>query len=60
MIVSQSVAQRMFPSVDAAINHRLMWTDRLILQFCSDCREPKRIVGVAADIDDENIVPGRQ
>jgi predicted permease len=57
-IVSQSVAQRMFPSVDAAINRRLMWTDRLILQFCSDCREPKRIVGVAADIDDENIVPG--
>jgi predicted permease len=57
-IVSQSVAQRMFPSVDAAINRRLMWTDRLILQFCTDCREPKRIVGVAADIDDENIVPG--
>jgi putative ABC transport system permease protein len=57
-IVSQSVAQRMFPSVDAAINRRLMWTDRLILQFCSDCRESKRIVGVAADIDDENIVPG--
>jgi predicted permease len=58
VIVSQSVAQRMFPSVDAAINRRLMWTDRLILQFCSECREPKRIVGVAADIDDENIVPG--
>jgi putative ABC transport system permease protein len=57
-IVSQSVAQRMFPSVDAAINRRLMWTEPLILQFCSDCREPKRIVGVAADIDDENIVPG--
>jgi putative ABC transport system permease protein len=57
-IVSQSVAQRMFPSVDAAINRRLTWTDRLILQFCSECREPKRIVGVAADIDDENIVPG--
>jgi putative ABC transport system permease protein len=48
----------MFPSVDAAINRRLTWTDRLILQFCGECREPKRIVGVAADIDDENIVPG--
>jgi predicted permease len=58
VIVSQSVAQRMFPSVDAAINRRLMLTDPLILQFCSECREPKRIVGVAADIDDENIVPG--
>ncbi|HKQ79124.1 MAG TPA: ADOP family duplicated permease [Blastocatellia bacterium] len=58
VIVSQSVAQRMFPSVDAAVNRRLMWTDQLILQLCSVCREPKRIVGVAADIDDENIVPG--
>jgi putative ABC transport system permease protein len=58
VIVSQSVAQRMFPSVDAAINRRLMWTDRLILQFCGDCGGSRRIVGVAADIDDENIVPG--
>jgi putative ABC transport system permease protein len=58
VIVSQSVAQRMFSSVDAAINRRLMWTDRLILQFCSDCAGPRRIVGMAADIDDENIVPG--
>ncbi len=58
VIVSQSVAQRMFPSVDAAINRRLMTTDRLILQFCSICGGPRRIVGVAADIDDENIIPG--
>jgi predicted permease len=58
VIVSQSVAQRMFPSVDAAINRRLMWTDRVILQFGGGSGEPRRIVGVAADIDDENIVPG--
>ena len=57
VIVSQSVAQRMFPSVDAAVNSRLMWTDRVILQFGASAA-PRRVVGVAADIDDENIVPG--
>ena len=59
VIVSQSLAQQMFPSVDAAINRRLMWTDSLFLQFGGNgAGEPRRIVGVAADIDDENIVPG--
>src|SRR5262245_26752333 len=56
VIVSQSVAQRMFPSVDAAVNGRLMWTDPVMLKFLPS--GPRRIVGVAADIDDENIVPG--
>jgi len=57
VIVSQSVAQRMFPSVDA-LNRRLMWTDPNMLQFGGVSGAPRRIVGVAADIDDENIVPG--
>ncbi len=58
VIVSQSVAQRMFPSVVDAVNRRLMWTDPVLLQFGGVSGAPRRIVGVAADIDDENIVPG--
>jgi predicted permease len=58
VIVSQSVAQRMFPSVEAAVNRGLMWTDPPALKFGGLSGAPRRIVGVAADIDDENIVPG--
>ena len=58
VIVSQSVAQRMFPSVDAALNRQLKWTDPVILQFGGISPAPRRIVGVAADMYDENIVPG--
>src|SRR6185369_3814718 len=58
VIVSQSAAQRMFPSVEAAVNRGLMWTDQILKQFGGVSGEPRRIVGVAADIDDENIVPG--
>ena len=56
VIVSQSVAQRMFPNQDA-VNRRFMWTDP-IMQFIDVSTKPRRIVGVAADVDDENIVPG--
>jgi putative ABC transport system permease protein len=56
VIVSQSVAQRMFPSQDA-VNRRLMWTDP-VMKFIDVSPAPRRIVGVAADIDDENVVPG--
>jgi hypothetical protein len=58
VIVSQSVAKRMFPRVDAAVNARLKYTDKVAIQFVGLSPEPRRIVGVAADIDDENIVPG--
>jgi putative ABC transport system permease protein len=58
VIVSQSLAQRMFPSVDAAVNSGLRWTDSNLLQFGGVSGKPRRIVGVVADIDDENIVPG--
>ncbi len=56
VIVSQSVAQRMFPNQDA-VNHHLMWTDPVI-KFIDLSTGPRRIVGVAADVDDENVVPG--
>jgi putative ABC transport system permease protein len=57
VIVSQSLAQRMFPSVEAALNRGLMWTEPNFLQFGGVSGKPRRIVGVTADIDDENIVP---
>jgi len=56
VIVSQSVAQRMFPNQDA-VNHHMMWTDP-VMKFIDVSTGPRRIVGVAADVDDENVVPG--
>ena len=34
-----------------------MWTDP-VMKFIDVSTEPRRIVGVAADMDDENVVPG--
>jgi putative ABC transport system permease protein len=56
VIVSQSLAQRMFPNGDA-VNHRVMWTDP-VTKFIDVSTAPRRIVGVVPDVDDENIVPG--
>ena len=56
VIVSQSLAQRMFPNQDA-VNHHMMWTDP-VMKFIDISEEPRRIVGVAADLDDQNVVPG--
>jgi len=56
VIVSQSLAQRMFPSQDA-VNRRMLWTDP-VTKFIDVSGAPRRIVGVVADVDDENIVPG--
>ncbi len=57
VVVSQSLAQRMFPNQDA-VNRHLMWTDP-IMKFVDIGMGPRRIVGVSADVDDENVVPGR-
>jgi putative ABC transport system permease protein len=54
-IVSQSVAQRLFPNGDA-VNRHLTWTDPVFSIFGKQV--PSRIVGVVADVDDENVVPG--
>jgi predicted permease len=56
VIISQSVAQRMFPNQDA-LNRRLMWTDP-VMKFIDVSTGPRRIVGISADLDDENVVPG--
>jgi putative ABC transport system permease protein len=63
VIVSQTLAQRIFPNQDA-INRHVYWTDP-VLQFSpgTDAEKarlvaPRRIIGVTADIDDGHIVPG--
>jgi putative ABC transport system permease protein len=55
VIVSQSLAQRMFPNQDA-VNRHVMWTDP-IMKFIDVSPAPRRIIGVVADVDDENVVP---
>jgi putative ABC transport system permease protein len=56
VIISQSLAQRMFSTNDA-LNRKLMWTDP-VMKFIDVATRPRRIVGVVPDIDDENVVPG--
>ena len=56
VIVSETLAQRMFPNQDA-INRHVYWTDP-VLQFAPGINAaPHRIIGVTADIDDEHVVP---
>jgi putative ABC transport system permease protein len=62
VIVSETLAQRMWPNQDAVGRH-VYWTDP-VLQFLPGTKEdkarfmaPHRIIGVVADIDDVNIVP---
>jgi putative ABC transport system permease protein len=58
VIISQSLAERMFPGQDA-VNRRFQWTDPVI-KFIDVSGDMRRIVGVAADVDDENIIPAPQ
>jgi putative ABC transport system permease protein len=56
VIVSESLAKRMFPGQDS-INRHVYWTDP-VLQFLPGFKsEQLRIIGVTADIDDQNVVP---
>jgi len=55
VIISQSIAKKMFPNGDA-LNHHIMWTDP-VMKFVGVSEGPRRVVGVAADVDDENVVP---
>jgi putative ABC transport system permease protein len=56
VIISQSLAQQLFPKQDA-VNRHLMWTDP-VMKFIDVSPDPRRIVGVVADLDDNNVVPG--
>lgn len=62
VIVSETLARRMFPNGDA-VNRHVYWTDP-VLQFMPGTPEdkarvmaPHRIVGVTADVDDEHVIP---
>jgi predicted permease len=55
VIISQSAAQRIFPGQDP-LNRHIMWTDA-VMDFISMSKGPRRIVGIAADVDDEHVVP---
>ena len=62
VIVSETLAQRMFPNQDA-VNRHVYWTDPVLQFFPGNDREksrllaPHRIIGVMADIDDAHVVP---
>jgi putative ABC transport system permease protein len=62
VIVSETLAQRMFPGEDA-VGHHVYWTDP-VLEFLpgseaekSRFRGSHRIIGVVADVDDAHVVP---
>jgi predicted permease len=55
VIVSRSLADRLFPDQDA-VNRHLRWNDP-VARFINLNTERHRIIGVVADLDDENIVP---
>jgi putative ABC transport system permease protein len=52
VIVSETVARQVFPHGDA-VNRKMWWTDPYFGK-----PQPRRIVGIVADVDDENVVPG--
>src|SRR6202451_1353644 len=61
-IISATLAQQMFPGQDP-INRHVYWTDP-VLEYAPGTADekarvtsPHRIIGVAADMDDEHIVP---
>jgi hypothetical protein len=62
VIVSATLARQMFPGQDP-LNRHVYWTDP-VLEFITGTADekarvtsPHRIIGVAADMDDEHIVP---
>jgi predicted permease len=55
VIISQSLAKLLYPGQDA-VNHKLWWTDGVI-KFVGISPEPRRIIAVVPDFDDENIIP---
>jgi putative ABC transport system permease protein len=61
VIVSETLARRMFPNQDA-VNRHVYWTDPVLQFFPGTDLEkarlvaPHRIIGVTADIDDQHVV----
>jgi hypothetical protein len=55
VIVSQSLAQVLYPGQNA-LNRKLWWTDG-VMKFIGISTEPRRIIAVVPDFDDESIIP---
>lgn len=55
VIISESVAKKLFPGQEA-VNRHMQWTDP-VMKFIGISEEPRRIIGVVPDVDDENIIP---
>ena len=55
MIISQSLAHVLYPGQNA-VNRTMWWTDG-VMKFIGISYEPRRIVAVVPDFDDENIIP---
>ena len=55
MIISQSLANLLYPGQNA-LNRKMWWTDG-VMKFIGISTEPRRIIAVVPDFDDENIIP---
>jgi putative ABC transport system permease protein len=55
VIITQSLANMLYPGKDA-VNHKLWWSDG-VMKFIGVSMEPRRIIAVVPDFDDENIIP---
>lgn len=55
VIVSQSLAQRLFPGQDP-VNRHLRWTDP-VMKFIGVSNDPRRIIAVVPDLDDQELIP---
>lgn len=54
VVISQSLAQKMFPGRDP-LNRHVWWTDP-VLKFIGMDSTPMRVVGVVGDIDDQHVI----
>ena len=57
VIISRTLALRMFPGQNP-IDRHVYWTDPVMKFIPEFSTAPHRIIGIAADIDDEHVVPG--
>jgi predicted permease len=58
VIISAAIAAQLLPGQDP-IGRSLNWTDQRT-RFIGISNEPRRIVGVVADVEDETVAPSRQ
>jgi predicted permease len=55
VIISQSLANLLYPGQNP-LNRKMWWTDG-VMKFIGISYEPRRIIAVVPDFDDENLIP---